>query len=317
MGVLFGLGPLGGGLFLGWTLGANNAANVFGTAVATRIISFRNAAILCGVMVIVGAVLQGEEGIKTLSGLTEQSIGTAVVVSVTAAITGAIMTYLCIPISTSQSVVGAIVGIGLVTGHTAYGQLTKVVLCWIGTPTGAMIIAMVVYKVLGWIIHSVPMSMLKRDKILWGGLVVVGIYGSYALGANNVTNSIGIFSGLIEGLSDRYLAAIGGMAIALGVLTYSRRVVMAVGSEIMPLDAFSAFVAVLAMSITVHVFAFVGVPVSTSQGIVGAIIGIGFIRGVHSVRFRTLRNIGLGWFLTPVVSLILAAAGYAIFCKSL
>ena len=58
------------------------------------------------------------------------------------------------------------------------------------------------------------MSMLSRDKILWSGLLIVGTYGSYALGANNVTNSTGIFSGLIPGLSDRALAIIGGIAIA-------------------------------------------------------------------------------------------------------
>ncbi len=47
--------PLAGGMFLGWTLGANNAANVFGTAVSAKIITFRKAAILCGIAVILGA----------------------------------------------------------------------------------------------------------------------------------------------------------------------------------------------------------------------------------------------------------------------
>lgn len=52
--------PLLGGVYLGWGLGANNAANVFGTAVAARIISFRKAALLGGLAVVIGAVLQGE-----------------------------------------------------------------------------------------------------------------------------------------------------------------------------------------------------------------------------------------------------------------
>ena len=307
------LTPLGGGLFLGWTLGANDAANCFGTAVATRIITLRNACLLCGAMVILGAILQGEEGIKTLSGLTEQSVRTAVIVTVSAALTGAVMTYLKIPISTSQAVVGAILGIGLATKHTDYAGLTKVVLCWIGTPISSMIIACVVYKLGAWSVRHIPMSMFTRDKILWAGLLVVGAYGSYALGANNVTNSTGIFSGLIPGVSDRHLAAIGGLAIAVGVISYSRRVIFSVGSEIMPLDAFTALVAVLGMSVTVHVFAMIGAPVSTSQGIVGSILGIGVLRGVHAIHFKVLRRIALGWVLTPTISLILAAAGYAIF----
>ena len=67
------LSPIEGGLFLGWTLGANDSANVFGTAVASRIISFRQASILCGIAVILGSFFQGAAGIHTLSGLTTTS----------------------------------------------------------------------------------------------------------------------------------------------------------------------------------------------------------------------------------------------------
>jgi PiT family inorganic phosphate transporter len=307
------LTPLGGGIFLGWTLGSNDASNVFGTAVATRIISYKKACWLCGITLIIGAVLQGAAGIETVSSLTKQTIATAVIVTIAAGITGSIMTYLRIPISISQAVVGAVLGIGLATGNANYGSLLKILLCWIGTPIGSLLIACVVYKVLGWIIRLLPMSMLTRDKILWNGLLIVGIYGSYALGANNVTNSTGVYSGLIEGVSDIHLAAIGGIAIAIGVITYSKRVMLAVGSGIMPLDAFSALTAVGAMSITVHIFAIIGAPVSTSQGIVGAIIGIGLMRQATAINASVLRKISLGWLLTPVLSLILAAAGYAIF----
>ena len=307
------LTPLGGGVFLGWTLGANDASNVFGTAVATRIISYKKACWLCGLTLILGAVLQGTEGIKTVSSLTEQTIATAVIVTIAAGITGSIMTYLRIPISISQAVVGAVLGIGLATGNANYGGLLKIVLCWIGTPIGSLLIACVVYKVLGWVIRILPMSMLTRDKLLWNGLLIVGVYGSYALGANNVTNSTGVYSGLIDGVNDTYLAAIGGIAIAAGVITYSKRVMLVVGSGIMPLDAFSALTAVAAMSITVHIFAIIGAPVSTSQGIVGAIIGIGLMRQATAINASVLRKISIGWLMTPVLSLILAAAGYAIF----
>lgn len=305
--------PLTGGLYLGWTLGANNAANVFGTAVASRIISYRKACILCSLTVLLGAILQGSAGIKTLSGLTEQNITTAMIVSISAALTGTFMTYMRIPISTSQAVVGAILGIGMATGNSEYSGLTKVVLCWIGTPIGSMFFAYIIYKALSAIIEYIPMSILTRDKILWSGLLIVGTYGSYALGANNVANATGIFSGQLPNVSDTQLALWGGIAISIGVLTYSKRVIMAVGSGIMPLDAFTAFTAVAAMSVTVHIFAIIGVPVSTSQAIVGSIMGIGLLRGVHAIRFNVLRNIVAGWILTPVISLILSAAGYAIF----
>jgi len=101
---------LGGGVFLGWALGANDAANVFGTAVASRIVSFRTAATLCSLAVVAGALIQGQEGMHTLSTLTEQTLTTVLITTVCAAITVTLMIFMRLPISTSQAVVGAILG---------------------------------------------------------------------------------------------------------------------------------------------------------------------------------------------------------------
>jgi PiT family inorganic phosphate transporter len=305
--------PLLGGVYLGWGLGANNAANVFGTAVAARIISFRKAAILCALAVVVGAVLQGKAGIRTLSGLTIQTGSTLILVSMSAAITVTLMTICRLPISTSQAIVGAIAGVGLSTQTMYWDRLVKVVLCWVATPIGAMVFSLIIYRLLNIFFRKVTVGILTRDKILLWGLIAVGTYGSYALGANNVANATGIFSGQIDGMTDTHLALIGGTAIALGVITYGKRVMLAVGSEILKLNAFTAFIAVSSTAITVYIFALIGVPVSASQAIVGAIVGIGLIHGVYNIRFKMLRDIGVGWLLTPVISLIFSAAGYAIF----
>jgi len=163
------------------------------------------------------------------------------------------------------------------------------------------------------IFRFIPMSILTRDKLLWGGLLIVGTYGSYALGANNVANATGIYSGLIPGLNDRYLAILGGCAIAVGVITFSKRVMTSVGTKLMRLDAFNAFVAVSSMAVTTHIFSLIGVPVSTSQAIIGGILGLGVLEGFRNVKFRILRNFGTGWLLTPVTAFILSAAGYAVF----
>jgi PiT family inorganic phosphate transporter len=304
---------LAGGLYLGWALGANDASNVFGTAVASRIVGFWRAAVICALAILAGAVLQGYGGIHTLSGLAVQTKTTVLIISIAAAITVTLMTIFRLPISTSQAMVGAIAGIGLSTNSMRWQGLIKVVVCWISTPIGAMAVSLVLYWIYRSILKILSISILTRDKLLWGGLILVGVYGSYALGANNVANATGIYSGQIPGLSDRLLALIGGGAIALGVLTYSRRVMLAVGSGIMKLDAFTALVAVSSMAMTTHVFALIGVPVSTSQAIVGAIIGVGMIHGVQNLRLSVLRNIAVGWLLTPIVAFILASAGYALF----
>ncbi len=302
-----------GGIYLGWALGTNDAANVFGTAVASRVIPYWRAAAMCAVALILGAYLQGERGIHTLSGLTTQTTSTLIIVSVSAALVVTTMTLLRLPISTSQAVVGAITGIGIATRDMDWTLMVKVVVSWISTPVGAMVFATVFYRILRLILRIVPLGILSRDNILLGGLIIVGIYGSYALGANNVANVTGIYSGQIPGLSDSHLALIGGGAIAFGVLTFSKRVMMSVGSSIVLLNAQTAFIAVLSMAVTIHIFALIGVPVSATQGIVGGVIGVGLIHGTHTVKLRMVRNILIGWLLTPVSALILSAAGYALF----
>ena len=305
--------PLLGGLYLGWALGANDASNVFGTAVATRIVRFRDAAILCGIAVILGALLEGQAGMHTLRGLADQTHVTLTIVMVSAAITVTLMTIFRLPISTSQALVGAIAGVGLATDSMQWSGLGKVVICWVSAPIGAFLISAVLMKVLSWLFRRIPMGLLTRARLLHAGLVLVGAYGAYALGANNVANVTGLLSGVIPGLDDRELCLLGGVAIAIGVVTYSKRVMMSVGGQIFPLEAFTAFCAVTGMSITVHVLAILGVPVSTSQAIVGAILGVGALRGWQNIRFLMLRHIAFGWILTPIIALILSAAAFAVF----
>ena len=128
-----------GGVFLGWSLGANDASNVFGSAVASRMLKFWTAAVLASVFVLLGALLQGQAGIETLKGLTRFNLEQAVVSSVAAATTVTIMTILGLPVSTSQAVIGAILGVGIVKGiSTVSGRtLVNILIAWLLTPAVA------------------------------------------------------------------------------------------------------------------------------------------------------------------------------------
>jgi PiT family inorganic phosphate transporter len=128
-----------GGVFLGWSLGANDASNVFGSAVASRMLKFWTAAVLASVFVLLGALLQGQAGIETLKGLTQFTLEQAVVSSIAAATTVTIMTILGLPVSTSQAVIGAILGVGIVKGiSTVSGRtLVNILIAWLLTPAVA------------------------------------------------------------------------------------------------------------------------------------------------------------------------------------
>jgi len=301
--------PLLGGVFLGWSLGANDAANVFGSAVSSRMIRFWTAGILASLFVLIGALLEGEAGIETYTGLTQMTLRLAVISSVAAAATVSLMTVLGLPVSTSQAVVGAIVGIGLLNRQLDMGGLGKVVICWFGTPVGGVIIAIVLYKALSALYNRIEINLFQADIGLRLCLIGAGSYGAYALGANNVANVTGMFvsAGMLSVFS---ATLIGGLSIGLGVLSFSRGVMETVGKRLVRLDPFSALVVVLAEAITVHIYTFVGVPVSTSQAVIGAVLGVGIVKGINTIRRQTLVNILLGWFLTPVVACFLALVIY-------
>jgi inorganic phosphate transporter, PiT family len=296
-----------GGVFLGWSLGANDASNVFGSAVASRMLKFWTAAILASVFVLIGALLQGQAGIETLKGLTQFTLEQAVVSSVSAATTVTIMTILGLPVSTSQAVVGAILGIGILNQQINLHGLGKVVLCWLGTPVGAVIVAVIVYKVLAAFYNKLKINLVQSDILIRLSMIVAGSYGAYALGANNVANVTAVFVGAGH-LSVFSAALIGGLSIGLGILTLSKRVMETVGKKLVKLDPFSALVVLLAQSITVHIYTFIGVPVSTSQAVIGAVLGVGIVKGISTVSGRTLVNIIIAWILTPAIAGFFATA---------
>lgn len=297
------------GVFMGWALGSNDSANVFGAAVYSRTVRFRTAVILVAVFVIVGALLEGREGMHTLSSLVDQTVQTAFVASLSAALTVTLMSILKLPVSTSQAMVGAILGIGAHVGGLDFGQLTKVLIAWVCTPIGTIVVSVILYPILGKILENLPITIFTQDRLLKIGTLVVGSYGAYALGANNVANVTGIYTSLGL-LTVTQAALLGGGSIALGALTFSRNVMMTVGRNLVRLDPFTAFIAVFSEAIVVHFFARVGVPVSTSQAIVGAIIGIGLLKGVQTINRRTLFNIMFGWLGTPVVAFLISAGLY-------
>jgi PiT family inorganic phosphate transporter len=272
-------------------------------------IRFWTAGILAALFVLIGAVLEGEAGIETYTGLTQMTLRLAVISSLAAAATVSLMTVLGLPVSTSQAVVGAILGIGLLNRQLDVGGLGKIVICWFGTPVGGVIIAIVLYKLLSILYNRIEINLFQADIGLRLCLIGAGSYGAYALGANNVANVTGVFvsAGMLSVFS---ATLIGGLSIGLGVLSFSRGVMETVGKRLVKLDPFSALVVVLAEAITVHIYTFVGVPVSTSQAVIGAVLGVGIVKGINTIRRQTLVNILLGWFLTPVVACFLALVIY-------
>jgi PiT family inorganic phosphate transporter len=104
------------GVFLGWSLGANEASNVFGTAVGSKMVSFRKAAIIASIAVILGAVIQGAGTSDALGKLgAVNAIGGAFTLAFSTAVVVYLMTKFSLTVSTTQAIVGAIIGWNIFT----------------------------------------------------------------------------------------------------------------------------------------------------------------------------------------------------------
>ena len=323
-----------GGLFLGWSLGANDAANVFGTAVGTRMIRFKTAAIVCGIFVILGAVISGAGTTETLGKLGSISaLPGAFATCVAAGLAVYFMTKFGLPVSTTQAIVGAIVGWNIYTGSPTNIQiLITIIGTWVLCPIITGLIAIFLFIITKKILLHSTLHILRLDAYTRLALLLAGAFGAYSLGANNIANVMGVFVPIspfteINIMNIFYLSSsgqlflLGGIAIAVGVITYSKKVMLTVGNDLLRLSPTSAFIVVISHSIVLFVFASQGisnflnsidlpsiplVPVSSSQAIIGAIIGIGILKGGKEVQWRIASRIALGWVILPVIAAIIA-----------
>ena len=202
------------------------------------------------------------------------------------------------------------VGIGIVGAQAAYfklGVLLKILGAWVLSPVLTMLLAFVTYLLLDRLLRHA--RALYWSNVLGFAVLASAAYVSYSLGANDVGNAIGP---LLNRFPDKgpYLAALGGVAMAFGALTFGQRVTDTVGKNITPLDYSGALAAQLSAAFGVHLFSMLGIPVSTSQAIVGGIIGVGLTKGAQAVSTKKISVIFLGWVVTPVCAAIFAAVVY-------
>ena len=163
------------------------------------------------------------------------------------------------------------------------------------------------------------------------GLIIAGALCAYSLGANNIANIIGVFADSapfkpvqigkyfhLSGLQILFL--LGGISISAGIVTYSKKVILTVGNNLMRMTPILALVVVLAQALTLFLFSSQGlqnflinhnlptfplVPVSSTQAVIGAIIGLGLLKGGRGINWNITLKIILGWITTPIITMII------------
>ncbi|HLO47774.1 MAG TPA: inorganic phosphate transporter, partial [Kamptonema sp.] len=109
-----------------------------------------------------------------------------------------------------------------------------------------------------------------------------------------------------------WILAIGGLGIVIGLAIWGKKVIATIGEGIIELQPSGGFCAELATATTVLIASRIGLPVSTSHALVGAVVGVGLVRSWKSVRFQTLQSIGLAWLITIPIATALSAGIFSL-----
>ena len=300
-------------------------------------VRFTTAALICGVFVVLGAFVSGTGAAQTLGKLgAVNALGGSFMAALAAGLTVYWMTKLGLPVSTSQAIIGSIIGWNLFSdSYTDISSLLKILSTWIICPLLSGVIAALLFTLAKIFVRKIGVGLIRMDGYTRLALILAGAFGAYSLGANNIANVMGVFVPVapfpdlqfgqdFSVSSAQQLFLVGGLAIAVGVFTYSKRVMMTVGSELMTLTPLAAWVAVMSHSIVLFLFASERleqllanmslptiplVPVSSSQAVVGAVIGIGMLQGGREIQWPRIYGIVRGWVITPVISCLLCFVG--------
>ncbi len=301
------------GAYVGWNIGANDTANCIGTTVGAGLLPFSRAVLIVAVFAVLGALLQGQHVMKTIGkGIVYQELDflAVCVALISSGVFVTLATFKRIPTSTSQAIVGGVVGIGL--AMNAPINTTKfwtIAGSWIVCPLMVMTLAYGLSILIGAILNKIQVSILIVQQVMAWLAILSGCYVAYSMGANNAGNAVGPISSL--GLFPPVLLlALGGGAIAAGAVTYGRKVADTVGKGITTLDVRGAFVAQTASAAGMHLFSIWGIPVSTSSAIVGAVVGVGLVKGARAISKKTILTILIGWVLTPCLAAVTSFSVY-------
>jgi len=387
------------GFFMAWGIGANDTANSMSTAVGARAITPMQAVFIAAILEFTGAYFFGKHVTETIrKGIINPQVinnATVVIYGSLAALLSAgvwllIASYYGLPVSTTHSIIGGIVGYGLIHAGPAivnWKKLFFVVLSWIVSPILGGLVGFAVF----WLIRltilntSRPFENAKKWAPIWIALaffivgmtfyiktvhgkdiikaVLLGIgfalvaflvsklwmhvhrggadeyqavenifkrvqiltscYVALAHGANDVANAIGpvaaVYTAIKGGLQGftvpvpKWILAYGGIGIAIGVTTYGYRVMRTVGTRITELTNTRGFSIDFSAASVVLVASRLGLPVSTTHTVVGAVVGVGLARGLSAINKGVLKDIIVSWFVTVPIAAIMSAVFFKIF----
>ena len=293
-------------LAFAWSMGAHYTGACMGMPHATGSIRLWPALLVMAPLTLIGAAFLSHRVLENIGHnvLVADRLGAAPAIAIIGAafVLTTLFTQQRIPSSTIQILVFCIVGAGSALGLAIRWQtIIRLVVLWAFAPAVACALGYLFTKAF----DALPGFAASGTAGAVGrALVVVGGAASLTMGANDVSNATAVF--LTTGLSGPLVAGlVGGIGLAVGVLTWGRPLLERVAFDIVKLDMPMATAAQLVQAIVVLTAVFFGYFTSMNQALVGAMAGAGLARGHETIDRQVIFGILRGWIIGPVAGAVL------------
>jgi inorganic phosphate transporter, PiT family len=303
--------------------GLHDAANSIATIVSTRVLRPQYAVLWAAFFNFIAFLVFGLHVAQTIgTGIVDAAVIDPAVIfgALTGAIAWNLITWgLGIPSSSSHALVGGILGAGTAKagfGAIVWSGLGKTLAAIVLSPTVGLLLALVLVAIVSWVfVRTTPFVV--DSTFRWLQFVSASLY-SLGHGGNDAQKTMGIIAvllysqGLLEGgfHVPFWVVLSCQAAMGLGTLFGGWRIVHTMGSKITRLTPMQGFCAETGGAITLFMATELGVPVSTTHTITGAIVGVGAARRVSAVRWGVAGNIVVAWVITLPAAALIAALTY-------
>lgn len=320
------------GLYMAWNIGANDLANAMGTSVGTGALTIKKVIVIAAVFEFLGAVFFGERVTSTIAkGIVPiDKIETVhpdiVAYGMLAAILAAgfwvtLTTFYNLPVSTSHSIVGSVLGFGLIVAYNGiitfseihWGEMAKIVASWIISPILGAVVAYITFSIIRKLFLHRATDLPIIEKKFISLQLITACYMAFAHGSNDVANAVGPLAAALKVMGVMgteipiWILIMGGFGMVIGMATWGYKVVETIGSRITELTPTRGFSAEFATASVVLLHSYSSLPISTTHTLVGSVIGVGLAGGIAAVDLGVIWRIVSSWILTVPIAALTSA----------
>jgi PiT family inorganic phosphate transporter len=320
-------------LVFDFTNGFHDAANSIATVVSTRVLTPRMAVIWAATFNFAAFFVFHTKVANTVGKTVDPDVVSEAVVfaGLVGAITWNLLTWwLGLPTSSSHAIIGGFAGAGVAKAGFSVlnaASLEKTILFIVLSPLFGLVLGFLLMLANLWLFRKATPA--RVDGLFRRLQLVSAAAFSLGHGGNDAQKTMGIISALLVGAGYLQLEPNGDLpvplwvvfaaysAISLGTLSGGWRIVKTLGQRITALKPVGGFSAETAAACSLYLATFLGVPVSTTHTITGAIVGVGSTRRLSAVRWGVAGRIVWAWVLTIPAAAVMAAVTYAITVSTL